>query len=246
MKTAVPATRQQYDAIWLTECEQDYPEIDEVEKSLGFAIDRNWLESTARVLNCPVKVNAPNWQHGRVIYAVLRNFLENTTLRDASFSLLDIGTAKGFSAVVMARALVDSNRQHISIDTVDVMDPNSRERRNTVVELDGFKTLYETMNPFIPEKSTVYCHGGGSFALLDRLSGGSRRIPFAFVDGKHAYEFVRREGLAIADMQRLNDIVLFDDCQIPEVHRAVTSLLSLYTVSYIEAGPRKYAIARRK
>ncbi len=65
------ATKEQYMEIWQRECANEYPVIDGLEKRLGFAVDREWLNSTAYVLTCPVKLNPPNWQHGRVIYAVL-------------------------------------------------------------------------------------------------------------------------------------------------------------------------------
>ena len=60
------------------------------------------VEAAARVLACPLKANPPNWQHGRVLYAGYRAYLAGLQRR---VLLLDIGTAKGFSAAAMSNRL---------------------------------------------------------------------------------------------------------------------------------------------
>lgn len=244
MKTV--STREKYTALWERECKSEYQAVDELEKKLGFAVDRAWMNRVAAVLNCPVKVNLPNWQHGRVIYAVLRDRLKKQPWNEIvdPRTLLDIGTAKGFSAVVMARALADSGIE-MPVYTVDVIEPQDRVIRNTIAEVDGLKTLYEVMDPFVPTGAEIKAFGCGSKELIESMQSFSHQIPFAFVDGKHAFEAVRFEGLAIAKRQRHSDVIVFDDCQIPEVMRAVVTLTT-YSIEYIQNGPRLYAIATRK
>lgn len=246
MKTV--ATKEQYEAIWKAELGNVYPSIDVFEDSMGFEVDIEWLNDVAYVLNCPVKVNPPNWQHGRVLYAALRNFLSNNAGLAAIKSpraLLDIGTAKGFSACVMARAMFDHGVTWMPVYTVDVIDPDARVIRNTVAEVDGLKTLHETLNPMLPPGVVVQCYGRGSRDVLEKMKTVGYRVPFAFVDGKHSFDAVKFEGIAIAMRQYPGDTVIFDDCQIPDVRRAVESLAP-YEVTYLESGPRTYAIARRK
>lgn len=245
MKTV--ATKEQYEAAWKTEVANAYAAIDAYERVCGYAVDLDWLNGIARILNCPVKVNPPNWQHGRVLYAALRKFLESNvglaTVKSPR-AIIDIGTAKGFSASVMARALYDHGVTWMPVYTVDVIDPDARVIRNTVAEVDGLKTLYEVLDPTLPAGVHVQCYGRGSRDVLERLKHGGYRIPFAFVDGKHSFDAVKFEGVAIAMRQQAGDMVIFDDCQLPEVRRAV-EILNMYEVSYLQNGPRTYAIARR-
>src|SRR6185369_15064920 len=91
-------TRRQYDKAFIEERMSEYPMIDDYEKSCGFALNRHKLEEAARVLACPVKKNPPNWQHGRVIYSTLRSYMTETTCVNP-LHILDVGTAKGFSAL---------------------------------------------------------------------------------------------------------------------------------------------------
>src|SRR3989304_4481394 len=52
--------------------------------------------AAAGVLACPIKARPPNWQHGRVLYALTRRY---RLTAEGPLYCLDIGTAKGFSAV---------------------------------------------------------------------------------------------------------------------------------------------------
>ena len=230
---------QQYNAAFERERRQSYPVIDALEKNLGFAVDRARLESAARVLACPVKVNPPNWQHGRIIYAMAMRYLKHTT---EPVIFLDIGTAKGFSACVMTWALTAVH--HTSpVVSIDVMNPQARVRRNSIAELGGLKTIQEFTEPFIESFVPVEFLGCGSMAWLEQ---NTHRIGFAFVDGKHTYEAVMAEHIAIAKHQELGDVIIFDDIQIEPVHRAVSKLKG-YAVMKIDTGAgRKYAIAMKE
>src|SRR5688572_33475015 len=77
---------------------QEYPVISDFQVECGVALGREKLERAARVLACPVKANPPNWQHGRVIYSAARRYLNGMT---GPVSCMDIGTAKGFSALCL-------------------------------------------------------------------------------------------------------------------------------------------------
>ncbi len=159
---------------------------------------------------------------------------------------MDIGTAKGFSAVVMAQVLAKFGAD-IPVITVDVIDPDRRTARNTVAEVDGLKTLHETMAPFVPNGIRIKCCGGGSRDVLVTVRSVPYRIPFAFVDGKHNFHAVASEADMIASLQKAGDVTIFDDCQLPEVARAVRqAAIRLYDVVYVHSGPRTYAIGRRK
>jgi predicted O-methyltransferase YrrM len=234
-------TREDYAAIFERECANVYPVLDALEIELGHAIERERLEDVARTMACPLKVNPPNWQHGRVIYALIRKLIA----AGVAGNFLDIGTAKGFSAVVAAWAIEDAGAEGRRLHSVDVMNPNSRERRNSVLELDGFKTIEEYTGRYLPTSVDVRFYGGGSLPLLDTLLLERESLAFAFVDGKHSTDAVRREVEVIRKLQSPGAVVMFDDVQIPAVAAAIVGL-SGYRASCIQAcATRVYAIATR-
>jgi hypothetical protein len=134
--TLTPPTVADYDRIFEAERLNEYPMVDAFEQRMGFALDRQRLEDAARVLACPLKDNPPNWQHGRVLYAL-------TVGRGRSvaepLNMLDIGTAKSFSALCLlwGRGAAPDGVWVGSggVTSVDVLDPLARVRRNTVAEV---------------------------------------------------------------------------------------------------------------
>jgi predicted O-methyltransferase YrrM len=236
MKSSLPSEKE-YAAAFARECANEYPVIDEIEKRLGYAIDRQRLENAARTLACPVKRNPPNWQHGRVIYSVLRKYLEG---RDGFLSLFDCGTAKGFSALCMAFALTDAALTG-AIVSVDVIDPDSAMPRNSVLDLEGPKTVRDYVRSW-PEAALITFRKSTGAEWLRSDPG---RIHCAFIDGKHQYSAVKEEIHLLKHRQMQGDIAIFDDLQIPGVDQAVT-LSSGYALTFVDAKQdRRYAIATR-
>lgn len=239
MAPKVAPTRDEYDAAFLAECARSYPVVDDLERELGYAIDKGWLENAARVLACPIKVNPPNWQHGRVIYAVLRDLAAR---RSKVLSCVDIGTAKGFSALCMLRALKDAEASWL-VTSVDVVDPAARVLRNTVMEIDGPRTLRETLEPW-PESIVIeLVQGTGSSYLKSRRD----TVDFAFVDGKHNFAAVAAEILELDRLQQPGAVILFDDVQIPGVAEATKLLedLSYESRRLVISPARSYLLSRR-
>ena len=135
---------QHYRDAFETERHNDYLSVRAFERRMGFEVERGRLETAAAVLACPVKVNLPNWQHGRVIYSTLRKYLAWAADQVSHMTLLDIGTAKGFSALCIQWAVTDS-QMLAQIVSVDVIDPEARVARNTVADFwtDNCSTLAE-------------------------------------------------------------------------------------------------------
>ena len=243
-------TREDFDRIFEIERRNDYPTVDAWEEGCGFKVERERLEAAARVLSCPIKAAAPNWQHGRVIYATWRNYLDARIVARAGevtlaypVTALDVGTAKGFSSLC-ARWAIDDSCVQGTVDSVDVMSPKARVRRNTVAEVDELKTLWEILEPFEAAERIAY-HECTGIQWLRRTSG---RVHLAFVDGKHSYEAVREEAKLLAKRQEPGDLVIFDDTQMPPVDKAVQESAKYYDLSYLPLGSvnRRYAIGVRK
>lgn len=233
-----------YQGAFDAERAQSYPAIDAFERRMGAMIDRQSLEEAARVLACPVKANPPNWQHGRVIYAAA-----NRTLRSAIYGghgasdvlLLDIGTAKGFSALMLRWALRDVGIPG-RVVSLDVIDPEGRVRRNTIAEVDGLKTLAETLAPWHEAQLIEFVQSDGRAWLTQHTD----RVHVAVVDGKHTHEAVRWEAALLDARQQSGDVIIFDDLQIPGIAKAVHEIRG-YEIEYLAAKPeRTYAVARKR
>jgi predicted O-methyltransferase YrrM len=237
MKSSFPS-RSDYESAFLHESVNEYPPIDALELRLGYVLDRARLEHAAKTLACPVKRNRPNWQHGRVIYAVLRKYLET---QSGFVSIFDCGTAKGFSALCMAFALADSKTTGV-ISSVDVIDPQSTEPRNSILDLEGPKDVLDFVSPWSEAQFIKFHKSTG----VEWLKSDPGRIHFAFIDGKHQYTAVKEEIRLLAARQMQGDIAIFDDLQIQGVEQAVTQSRG-YSREIIEAKPgRRYAVAVRQ
>lgn len=231
-------TRADYDTAFGAERSRAYPVVDEFESRCGYSVDRDRLERAARVLACPVKVNPPNWQHGRVIYAVLRKYLEGTK-ETAACRCLDVGTAKGFSALVASWAIEDAGRRgHVS--SVDVIDPSARVFRNTVAEVLGPKTLAETLADFPEAAGVEFKMATG----VQWLTFNRRPLDFVFVDGKHSYAAVSQELNLVRSCQLPGAVLVCDDIQVPGVRKAVEEQTrNYYDVEFVEVlDNRGYAV----
>ena len=238
MKTLRALSPESYQAAFETEAAKSYHVVDTFEVMAGYALEPERYLPAARVLACPLKVHAPNWQHGRVLYALTRQYLAGC---NGPVNLLDIGTAKGYSALCLLWALQDSPC-YGRVTSVDVIDPHGHDRRNTVAECDGPKTLDEILKPWPESQKIDFIQSTGQKWLAEH----TERVHVAFVDGKHSYDAVSWEAALLAERQFVGDLVLFDDVQIPDVNMAVMGLTS-YTVQYLNVLPnRQYAIARRK
>lgn len=234
---------EEYHRIFEAERRSEYPMVDAFEQRMGFAIDREKLESAARVLSCPYKAAPPSWQHGRVLYAVVRHFLSGKP--SGCWTIFDIGTAKGFSALCMQWALMDhaGGALTVGVTSVDVMPPDARVRRNTVAEVDGLKTLAEILAPWREAEHIEFIHTTG----IHWLQSEQGQVDVAFIDGKHSGPVVKTEGQLLAARQEAGDVVVFDDVHIPDVGAAVDSLKTLYDIERLQVLPKRaYAIARRK
>jgi predicted O-methyltransferase YrrM len=224
-------TADDYRTAFVLESRRVYPCVDEFEQASGYALEREKLEAAARVLACPVKKNPPCWQHGRILYAATRARLHGLA---GMVNLFEIGTAKGFGALCLLRALQDSNHSG-RVASVDVIDPNERITRNTVAELDGLKTLREILEPWPDSRAINFQQSTGVNYLLKY----DERIHVAFIDGKHSGPVVSQEGWLISHRQQPGDVALFDDVHLAPVERSVNELRSVYDFQRFDLLPER-------
>jgi hypothetical protein len=226
------------------------PEIDAYERALGYAIDRAWLDELALVTQITIKPSPPNYSHGRILYAALRSYLSRIVAEDGAVTILETGTARGFSSLCMARALLDAGPCVPGfMVTVDVLPHGRRFLWNSIRDHDGPQTRQELLCRWPLELSRVVFLEGSTHTVLGRL--GLARVGFAFLDAAHTFEDVMLEYGYVRDRQRAGDTIVFDDVTpgafdgVVEAVRAIERQ-GMYDVSYLQSsGQRGYATAVR-
>jgi predicted O-methyltransferase YrrM len=245
--TEPKASRERYLELHREAREAEYPEIDAIESKQGFAIDRDWMEGLALHTQVVIKQSRLNYNHGRLLYAVLRRYLADHGGGHAV--IFETGTARGFSSLCMARALQDVGADG-HIVTVDVLPHDRPMLWNCIDDHDGPRTraqllfAYRELLPRI-----VFVHGRSDEAVA---SLGLSRISFAFLDATHTEAEVRREFEFVSARQQAGDIVVLDDVTptlFPGVVDAVEAITveGCYAVERITASEQRgYAIATRR
>lgn len=71
----VLADRNEYMRLFEVARAANYPEIDQIERELGYAVDRAWLDNLALHTQVVKKASALAYPHGRLIYSLLRRYL---------------------------------------------------------------------------------------------------------------------------------------------------------------------------
>lgn len=170
------------------------------------ALSKEWYDRAVSVLR-----GGDGGEHGLILYGMILQ------LSDASRSsvVLDIGTARGFSAMAMARAMADA-----SIDgrvySVDIIDHG--ESRGWHVDkqaaddpLSGIEmSRAEIWERWFPDESAMVTPitARSSEVLSD---WGHGPIDLAFLDGSHTYDSVKRELSALDSAMRRGGAIVLDD-----------------------------------
>jgi hypothetical protein len=231
---------------------KEYPQINKYEKQIGHSIDSEWLHDLALHTQIVIKDSPLCYAHGRVLYAALSNYIEEhppATPTDR-ITIWETGTARGFSALCMARALKDQQRAG-TIVTFDVLPHRTSMYWNCIDDCEDRKTRAELLDPWknLLQEYIIF-HQGDTRTELPKIQAG--RIHFAFLDGAHSYEDVIFEFSQIRELQQPGDIVVYDDYtpqQFPGLVRAVDEICTKNVYQRIDlqahAG-RGYVVAEKK
>ena len=126
-----------------------------------------------------------------------------------SINIVEIGTAKGFSSLCMAKALDDIKIKGF-IKTIDILPHDVSMYWNSIMDYDGKRSRQQLLNDYeyLINKYIKFLHGE-SEKILPII--GESRIHFAFIDGEHFYDNVLTDGKNISKKQEQGDIIIFDD-----------------------------------
>ncbi len=225
------------------------PLLAALRERFGHLPDTDFVDELALVTQVVPKDEELDWSHGFLLYAALTSYLEASN-SERPVTILETGTARGFSAVCMAKALRDAGRAG-TILTVDVLHAERAILWNSISDADRPKTRLQLLEPWseLVEDHVVFLRADVAVAL-EQI--GVSRIHFAFLDAEHTYDAVRRELAFVAAHQRSGDVIVCDDYtprEFPEIVRAVDELAATGTYSlerFVSSDDRGYAYLERK
>lgn len=238
------ASKEQYLNLFDTERVSVYPEIDILEKEIGYSINKDWLDNLALHTQVVIKKSKINYQHGRILYSYLRKYLYNNN----NIAILETGTSRGFSSLCMAKAINDSKKEG-KIFTIDIIPNDLPMIWNCIDDHEKKKTRVELLKPWIHLLPYISFLHGKSRKVLDNLK--LERVNFAFLDAMHKWRDLEMEFQYVEKRQVKNDLIIFDDVtkgQFDEVVKYIKYISSLnkYSVQYLQSNSeRGYAICTR-
>ena len=231
---------------------QNYSEVKFYEDNKGVAIDKFWLDNLALYTKITIKKSELCYAHGRILYTTLSNYLSKKSkkLCKEKIFILETGTAKGFSAICMAKALKDNNKDGLIV-TFDVIPHNIKMFWNSISDIiNGPQTRAQLLKNWksLCQKYILFHQG---YTRLELAKVQLERIHFAFLDGAHTYNDVMFEFNQIQNKQNSGDIIVYDDyCQknFPGIVKAVDEICknNNYNKEIIRSSSeRAYVIATK-
>lgn len=225
-----------------------YPVVEKFEKEHKFSIDNDWFEKLALYTQVVVKKSEINYQHGKLLYSLLMNYINLNIHKEKFIQIFETGTARGFSALCMAKAIIDSSIEG-NITTVDILPHNKKMIWNCIDDCDGLKSRQEILSRWPEHTKIINFVQNKSSIATKNLS--FNRIHFAFLDAHHITSEVINEFNFVESKQKSNDIIFFDDVTpalYPGVVDAINNILQSkkYSIKFLKLSEvRQYAVATK-
>ena len=223
--------------------------VAEFEKEIGFFIDKEWFNDIALITQTSIKNSKLNFNHGRILYSLVCKYIEyQSELGENKITILETGTARGFSSLCMSKAINDRKFMG-KIITIDCISHNEKMFWGCISDFEGEQTREELLSKWNKELSNIIFIHGWTTETLKKI--GLNRINFAFLDAQHTKNAVLEEFKFINKRQLKGDMVFFDDVT-PNVFDGVCNAVKEIEINYpykIQYLPydrnRGYAIARK-
>lgn len=176
--------------------------------------ERSVHDLTEAMRRTGFSIGYPAWN--LLYYAVLCSL----PVERKDFVVVETGTNHGFSAIVLAQALKDLGAKR-PLHTIDI-DPQ-------VVAIARQNVARAGLDEF------VEFHVDDSLRVLARLTEQVEAIHFAFLDGNHTYDHVRREfALIYPAVVTGHGTVYFDNTTAGGVSRALRFIRRAYSGNLVE------------
>lgn len=165
--------------------------------------DRESIDEMGAKL-CLVNTKAESdWSQGYALDYVCRDVLDGSL----TGPLIDFGTARGFSALVMARFLEKHDRLNTVI-SLDILPHDVNMFWGSPVDLSGPISRSSIWEGYEFAHRVVFLEGPISHSLA-RL--GVKTTPLAFLDSQHSFSQVALELRWVIDHQLPGGVIVLDD-----------------------------------
>jgi hypothetical protein len=232
---------EKFDVLFQTAKENYSKEIGDLFNKFGNESDKKFIEKLAYYTQLVIKKTPPNFNHGFLLYYALSKYLSSITKKDSLF-LLDIGTARGFSSLVMSYVLQEKNF-NAAIISIDKISHTKKVKWNSILDREFGISRKDIVERF-RESARVIFLKGKSKNILNNLN--LPRVNFAFVDGDHRWGSLKTEIVYLMNNQKQGDVFLFDDYTpkiYPGVSKAVNFLKGAYSIEIFgDVSARGYAL----
>ena len=204
------------------------PILNEVKDYFGYLHDKEEMDDVGLKLQICFKLSKPMYLHGYVLTSALYKYLTDNTHTD--INIFETGTARGFSSVMMAKILEKKNisGKILTIDRGNEFDNclKAAQLKRKVTIDECVEEWNDLVNKYIDFKL------GDSNAIIEQLEKENQRIHFAFLDGSHFYEYIKKELEFVDRHQVSGDVIICDDYtekQFPQICKAINDFLSKKT-----------------
>lgn len=228
---------------------KSYIEVDLFEKEQKHAINRAWFDDLCLITQTCIKNSPLNFNHGRILYSLVSKYIEENIKNENKYlTILETGTARGFSSLCLSKAINDQNIKG-KIITIDCIPHNKKIFWNCISDFQGEKTREELLSKWGTELDNIIFIQGWTIETLNKI--GLNRINFAFLDAQHTKESVLEEFKFIFKRQKYRDMIFFDDVtpnMFPGVCEAVNEIELNYPYKIEKLNfdkARGYALATR-
>jgi len=216
----------------------------EVENNTGFNLNNNFFEELALHTQVVIKKSNLNYQHGKILYSLLRDYIKKTNSK--FYNIFETGTARGFSSICMSKALIDANANG-KIYTVDILPHDIKMYWNCIDDNDCMKSRRELLKNWSEESSNVVFINDSSSSFMNKFH--IDRINFAFLDAEHKFKNVIEEFRYVKNKQFSGDCIFFDDVT-PDLFPGVVDAVKFiekkfdYKIKYYTSSKQRgYALA---
>lgn len=207
-------------------------------------IPHKFIHKLAYITQTSKKNSDLNYDHGYLLYA----YVYDLALRKKPLYIIETGTARGFSSIIMSKAIDDAN-SYGTIITFDILPHNKKMFWNSPSDIIGTNSRNNLLKDYSSLTDKIIFQQANTRINIERTH--LNRIHFAFLDGAHEMNDILKEGKFVSDRQKKGDLIIFDDFNellFPGVVKGVKKLCNELKYKCDIAGGknnRSYAICKK-
>jgi len=199
--------------------------LTEIKTYFNYLENKEFIDDVGLNLQICIKKSRPMYLHGYVLTSALHHYLTNNNVDN--LTILETGTARGFSAICMSKILKDFNKNG-TIHTLDILSLTNSMYWNCINDTINGKCLRkDLLNKWSDLKHYIKLYECDTNTELNKLN--FERIHFAFLDGNHKYNSILNELNYVKTRQLSGDVIVCDDYtekQFPGIYKAINDFIN--------------------